>query len=252
MERQGIVIDEESVQDIKDEIDNPLIPQYLLSMVRTCDPENCEHKSMCPLLKKGQPPVTLKCPIDLATIEQMYSGLKTYLDDLDAGNDIAAQFLVKDIIYNQLTLSRMEAIISDDGYFEEIPIPLSKDGSVIEYVSETSKAFEIREKIVDSTAKLYKLLGIDRYNKVRIDKLKLETKIEEEASNKYLSHVNDMHEVMGLLNHDVVIEAKVVEEEDRETKPTPRSKRKAKSNDEGESEVAKNCKPKKRKKKGGK
>lgn len=250
LNQQGIVVDDDDITNIKKEVDNPLIPNFLLPMIRTCTPEDCEHKSICPLIKTGNAPDGIKCPIDLATVENMYAEFRMYLDEIDASNDFAVELLIKDVIYNQLTLSRMEAIISDEGYFMEIPVPLSKDGSQVEYISETSKAYDIRERIVESTAKLYRLLGIDRYNKVRIDKLKLETKREENENNKYLNQVENLHDAMQLLSGTKIIDAEVIEE-DTSSKTTKRStaKKKPKPDKSGNNNSKKKSKP--RNKKGG-
>jgi hypothetical protein len=209
MEDQGIVIDAADTAELIEELDNPKIPREMMSLARTCNQETCEHRSSCPLIKKGINTNEKKCPLDLADIAAMVKGLDEYMVKMEMSNDIILMDRVKDLIFAKLTLSRMEALIADDGYFTDVPIPMDKSGLNIEYVSEVSQVYLIREKMMNEVMRISKFLGVDRYSKFKIDAIKQNISLDQqlEEQTKMQNHMHNVRLIGNILKpHEGIID----------------------------------------------
>jgi len=235
MKQQGVTLSDDDISSISDCFTSTLPYEYL-QMARYCKPAECEHSKICPLAKIGQAPEGYRCPIDIATIENLYDEIMVMLKENNVTYDFSIGIVVHDLVYNKLLLSRMEAIISDDGLFRETPIALDRNGELIEYVDSPSNAYVIRNQVIELTLKLYKILGIDRMSAVKIQQIKEDVEekkkrrmAENDGSSKFNTHMDTLLSAYSLLDKlNMADQPKIVDAEVSKPKRKRKPKKKLK------------------------
>ena len=190
----------------------------LQAIPQRCKAEDCDFAPSCPLLKRGLAPEGAACPIEAASVLQLFSD---YVEELDVDTDRMVEVsLVRDLVDQEIQQMRKTWMLSQESFIQENVIGIDEAGNVVTK-KELHQAIDYEERLLKRKEKLRNALVATREAKVKAgqgkpDSATVVANILEEVRKVEGARSKALLKELGIAEDEYIEDADLVDDDPKE------------------------------------